>query len=200
MSSEQTDNPDAPEMSARTIGRAAKSFHLSRSALLYYDRIGLLSPSVRLENGYRLYSPEDMRRLGKICEFRRAGLKLRDIQCALGANETGLQKVLNHRLLELAHEIEDLEKQQRFILGILKSEQLLGKSPRLNREVWKSVLKECGFSGDDMNRWHHHFEVVSPVGHQAFLEFLGLPESEIERIRSKSAGTGRRIEDSKPDP
>jgi DNA-binding transcriptional MerR regulator len=39
-----------------TIGQAAKHANLSRSTLLYYDRIGLLRPSGRSRAGYRLYN------------------------------------------------------------------------------------------------------------------------------------------------
>ncbi len=38
-----------------TIGRLARRFGLSRSTLLYYDSIGLLSPSTRSAKDYRLY-------------------------------------------------------------------------------------------------------------------------------------------------
>jgi len=44
------------------IRELAGLFGLSRSTLLYYDRIGLLSPSARSESGYRLYSAADRER------------------------------------------------------------------------------------------------------------------------------------------
>ncbi|HPW52681.1 MAG TPA: MerR family DNA-binding transcriptional regulator, partial [Spirochaetota bacterium] len=39
-----------------TIGKLAKKYGISRSAILYYDSEGLLKPDQRLSNGYRLYS------------------------------------------------------------------------------------------------------------------------------------------------
>jgi hypothetical protein len=43
-----------------TIGRLAERFGLSRSTLLYYDSIELLSPSARSDANYRLYSLESL--------------------------------------------------------------------------------------------------------------------------------------------
>ena len=43
-----------------------------------------------------------------------------------------------------------------------------------------------------MSRWHVEFERLSPEAHQDFLEFLGLEDDEIARIRgwSRSPDTG----------
>ncbi|HJW09434.1 MAG TPA: MerR family transcriptional regulator, partial [Holophagaceae bacterium] len=59
---------------ARSISALARAFGLSRSALLHYDRVGLLRPARRSAKGYRVYSEADARRLEDICTLRRAGL------------------------------------------------------------------------------------------------------------------------------
>ena len=41
------------------ITELAREFGLSRSTLLYYNRIGLLRPAGRSMAGYRLYSTKD---------------------------------------------------------------------------------------------------------------------------------------------
>jgi hypothetical protein len=51
-----------------TIGQLARKHGLSRSTLLYYDRIGLLSPTSRSAAGYRRYGPTEVDRLTRICE------------------------------------------------------------------------------------------------------------------------------------
>jgi hypothetical protein len=38
-----------------------------------------------------------------------------------------------------------------------------------------------------MEKWHRLFEQENPVGHQSFLEWLGLPADRISEIRAKSA-------------
>jgi len=67
-----------------TIGQVAKRCSLSRTALIYYDTIGLLQPSGRSLSNYRLYSHEDLNKLDKIILFRSAGLSLDSIYCVGG--------------------------------------------------------------------------------------------------------------------
>jgi len=53
-----------------TVGRLGELCGISRSTLLYYDSLGLLSPSGRSPSGYRLYSEADRARLERILAFR----------------------------------------------------------------------------------------------------------------------------------
>lgn len=66
-----------------TIGQLSKAFGLSRSTLLYYDKIGLLMPSARTSAGYRSYSEEDRKRLEQICLYRETGISLEDMKIIL---------------------------------------------------------------------------------------------------------------------
>ncbi|EKD38479.1 MAG: transcriptional regulator, MerR family, partial [uncultured bacterium] len=59
-------------MTSLTVGRLARKFGLSRSTLLYYDAIGLLSPAGHIQGEYRLYGPSEEGRLEQICRYRRA--------------------------------------------------------------------------------------------------------------------------------
>lgn len=167
-----------------TVGRLAKKFGLSRTALLYYDRIGLLSPSGRSPAGYRLYSDGDAAKLEQINTYRAAGLSLEDIKRILDAPETDLASILERRLLELNGEIEDLRAQQRLIVGLLKSDHLRDQVGVMNRQTWVSLLSASGFSAEDMRQWHVAFERHAPDRHKKFLEFLCFSDAEIQAIRS----------------
>ena len=68
---------------AVSIGRLAQRFGLSRSTLLYYDSIGLLTPSERTPANYRIYSDKDIRRMEQIAVYREAGLPLQTIGAML---------------------------------------------------------------------------------------------------------------------
>ena len=63
-----------------TISALAKAAGLSRSTLLYYDRLGLLKPSGRSRTGYRQYSPSDRERLALICPYRQMGIPLKEMK------------------------------------------------------------------------------------------------------------------------
>jgi MerR-like DNA binding protein len=49
-----------------TVGVVAELTGVSVRTLHHYDEIGLLRPSGRNAAGYRLYSPEDLRRLQRV--------------------------------------------------------------------------------------------------------------------------------------
>ena len=72
-------------MKTYSISKLAREFVLSRSTLLYYDRLGLLPPSGRTGAGYRCYTDKDYRRLERICRFREAGLTLKEIRAVLSS-------------------------------------------------------------------------------------------------------------------
>ena len=70
-------------MKTYSISQLARACGLSRSTLLYYDRLGLLKPSGRTGSGYRYYSKAEQKRLQRIGHFRQAGLTLKQIRAVL---------------------------------------------------------------------------------------------------------------------
>ena len=62
------------------IGEFAKLTGLSVPTLRYYDQIGLLSPEVKLMNGYRLYAGRQMFQTQFISNMKSVGLSLEDIR------------------------------------------------------------------------------------------------------------------------
>src|SRR5262245_6574486 len=108
-----------------SVSRLGKRFGLSRSTLLYYDRIGLLSPSSRSRVGYRLYGERDVSRLESICRYRAVGLSLKQIRDLLGGASSRSIELLEARLDQLNGEIERLREQQRIIVRLLANRKKL---------------------------------------------------------------------------
>ncbi len=54
----------------------------------------------------------------------------------------------------------------------------------MNKENWVLLFKEIGLDEAAMTKWHRAFEVRYPLGHQSFLEWLNIDESEISQIRA----------------
>lgn len=50
-------------------------------------------------------------------------------------------------------------------------------------EAWKRRFRAVGLDEEGMMRWHALFEQEDPQGHQAFLEWLGIPAEHILGIR-----------------
>lgn len=168
-----------------TISQLARRFGLSRSTLLYYDSIGLLSPSLRSRANYRLYSETDVERMELIDLYRQAGLALKDIGRVLDSDQ-GAAKLLGERLRTLGEEIRALRRQQQTIVDLLRNEAALRETRSLDKQRWVAILRATGLSDDDMCRWHVEFERLSPAAHQDFLESLGLEDDEIASIREGS--------------
>src|SRR5580704_7702573 len=61
----------------------SKLTHISVQTLHHYDRIDLLKPSVRLPNGYRLYSEKDLLKLQQIIALKFFGFELAQIKTLL---------------------------------------------------------------------------------------------------------------------
>jgi DNA-binding transcriptional MerR regulator len=169
-----------------TISQLAKRFGLSRSTLLYYDSIGLLSPSRRSEANYRLYSQADVDRMELIDVYRQAGLPLADIARILSADESVLTELLAARLRALNQDIQERRRQQKMIVGLLKNDLALRETRSMDKDGWIAILRATGLSEEDMRRWHVEFERLSPEAHQDFLESLGIGDHEIAHIRGWS--------------
>jgi DNA-binding transcriptional MerR regulator len=70
------------------IGEVCQRSGLTQRALHYYDEIGLLVPSERLNGGQRLYTAADLERIERIKNLKRLlGLSLSEIKRMLDADE-----------------------------------------------------------------------------------------------------------------
>lgn len=169
-----------------TISKLGKTFGLSRSTLLYYDRIGLLRPSGRTAAGYRLYGAENLDRLAKIAELRTAGMPLEAVKRVLEAN-TPLAEALERQLLSINRQLADLRAQQRVVMSLLQSPAMERRAKAMSKAAWTRMFRAIGMSDEDMRQWHTSFEETMPDAHQDFLESLGLDAAEVRRIREWSA-------------
>jgi DNA-binding transcriptional MerR regulator len=168
------------------IGALARRHGLSRSTLLYYERIGLLRADARGANGYRRYGPEGEIRLARTLELRAAGLALAEVRAAIEAR-TPLAALLEARICAIGAAMAALRAQQAAVLALQRATREPGRV--LNKEAWSGLLRSAGLSDEDMHRWHEDFEARLPEAHAEFLAFLGLGAEEVARIRawSKSA-------------
>ena len=169
-----------------TIGQVAKKYGLSRSTLIYYDNIGILTPSGRSESNYRLYSDNDLKKMDRMMLFRSAGLSLDSIPSLLDKKGDDLNSSLEHRLSSINSEIQGLRNQQKVILNILENESAIKGSRVITKETWVSLLKAAGLDEDGMKNWHVEFEKTSQEAHQDFLESIGIEKDEIISIREWS--------------
>lgn len=170
-------------MKTYTISRLARAFGLSRSALLYYDHLGLLAPSGRTCSGYRYYSKKEYYRLERICQFRGAGLTVKEIREVLSSGGKPGAKLLDKRMRETAARIVDLKNQQRVLAGMFSRIASGSTSGPVDVALWVDMLEAAGMDEKARKRWHTEFERRAPDAHNEFLLSLGIPPEEVAKIR-----------------
>jgi DNA-binding transcriptional MerR regulator len=168
------------------ISELARTCGLSRSALLHYDRLGLLRPSGRTGSGYRYYTEAEQRCLERIGHFRQAGLTLKQIRAILSSGGKPGAKLLEERLRQTTENIVGLKNQQRLLAGMLRQVATGKRPPTVDVKLWVKMLRAAGMDEAGMHRWHSEFERRAPAGHQEFLLSLGLPRNEVEEARRLS--------------
>lgn len=98
------------------IGQAARMTGLTVKALRYYEAAGILARPPRSEGGYRLYGPEEIRRLMLIKQARAMGftrdqarelVELVDAGCC-PAVRPGIRALIEEKLRHLDERLQDL--------------------------------------------------------------------------------------------
>lgn len=135
-----------------TISELATSVGLSRSTLLYYEKLGLLRAR-RQHNGYRHYSDADRQRLVLLQQLQAAGLSLKECQACLDGKID--RDRLRQRFAALRSELETKNRALCLLTALLGEgslrewhESIEQQAPDLHRQ-W---LITQGFSSDEASR------------------------------------------------
>ena len=94
---------------------------LSIHTLRYYERVGLLEPVRRKDNGHRCYDDEDLRRLRFIKRMRATGMPIREMLDYIALYRQGESTRPERREMLLAHrervqaQLDDLHETLAFI-------------------------------------------------------------------------------------
>lgn len=94
----------------KTVHEVSAQTGVSIRTLQYYDQIGLLSPSMRTEAGYRLYDETALERLQQILLFRELEFPLDEIRRILSAPDFDRAQALTQQIELLTLKKERLER------------------------------------------------------------------------------------------
>lgn len=136
------------------ISELAEIVGLSRSTLLYYEKIGLIT-SKRQANGYRQYTELDVQKLRLLLQLQSGGLTLKECQDCMEAKID--RKQLTQRLNALDAEIMQKEKARALLAA------LLGMG--------------------SMRAWHQTLESQAPEAHLNWLMKQGFSEKQALRLK-----------------
>jgi MerR family transcriptional regulator, redox-sensitive transcriptional activator SoxR len=120
------------------IGQVAEQAGLRKSAIRYYEEIGLLPEPERI-SGQRVYDPSILRRLALIDVSQRAGLSLVEIRELVDAGSAPVSEQLQELAAKKLPEVEALIVRAEAMRDWLKTAQGCGCE----------TIDECGlFDGD----------------------------------------------------
>ena len=94
---------------AKTVHEVAKLTGITARTLHYYDKIGLLKPSIITEAKYRQYTDDDLTRLQEILFFREVGFALKEIKELLDSPHYVRSEALERHVLILEAQKERIE-------------------------------------------------------------------------------------------
>ncbi|QRG70052.1 MerR family transcriptional regulator [Brevibacillus choshinensis] len=137
-----------------TAGEFAKLCNVNKQTLFYYDKIGLFSPEIVADSGYRFYSYEQLEVFTGISVLKEMDMPLNDIKTFLeNRNPQNLLELLETKQKEAQIKIERLSYLKKYLAT--KSE---------------IVLESMNASEDSV------LYVTLPEEYYIFSEYLGNPE------------------------
>lgn len=94
-----------------TTGELSKACHILRKTLLFYDKLGLITPEVVLDNGYRYYKRAQLFLLELVVTLRNLDVPITRIQTYLSnRSPANYQQLLIEQQNHIQQEIERLEQ------------------------------------------------------------------------------------------
>ncbi|PRS09713.1 BltR family transcriptional regulator [Bacillus atrophaeus] len=110
-----------------TTGEFAKLCHVKKQTLFHYDEIGLLSPEIKKENGYRYYSYNQFELFQVIGLFKEVGVPLKRIKQLLkDKTPEDIVALLKEKSFEIENKIKKFKHLQTIIQTKVKlTEQAL---------------------------------------------------------------------------
>jgi len=106
------------------IGQAAQQSNVSAKTIRYYESIGLVSPALRTESGYRTYDEKDVQTLRFIHHARNLGFSVKDVSMLLDLWRDQERASADVKALAIAHiaavdrKIEELQRMRETLLDL----------------------------------------------------------------------------------
>lgn len=119
------------------INEVCKRCGLTKKAIEYYEEQGLIHPQTT-ENGYRLFSEDDVTQLNKIAVLRGLEISVSDIKTVLAENDhLSFQNICDKKELE----ISDIQEKQQLLYTLARNQNWENARAQLKQlETKRSIL------------------------------------------------------------
>jgi DNA-binding transcriptional MerR regulator len=164
------------------IGQLASQTGLTVRTLHHYDAIGLLRPSGRAENGYRMYNRADVARLHQIQALRRLGLSLEETGAVLAGENSSIGAIVAQQVEQLNSQIEHATLLRDRLLR-LQEDFAADAEPDL--QEWLATLElmsifDKHLTPEEAERWRSHSRDTRRAEAQVWKALL----TEVQRLKS----------------
>jgi MerR family mercuric resistance operon transcriptional regulator len=108
-----------------TISQLARAAGIPTSTVRYYERVGLVYPTRRADNNYRVYTRDTRQRIHFIRAAQATGLTLDDVRTLLALRDGEMvlcqevQPLIAKRLGEVSQRLEEMRHIQRILTSML---------------------------------------------------------------------------------
>jgi MerR family transcriptional regulator, Zn(II)-responsive regulator of zntA len=140
------------------IGELAKACKVKADTLRFYEKSGLITPSIRNESGYRLYGEQDRRRLEFIIRSKSVGFSLAEIGELLDLDthkaEVTCQEVKAVADAKLAQVEEKIAELMRFRRNLRELSEICCGEPRSAEYCAILEVLESGAPGQHEHHAH----------------------------------------------
>ena len=108
-----------------TIGQMARAAGVPTTTLRYYERAGLVRPTTRADNQYRLYTEQTLQIIRFIRAAQAAGFTLDDVRTLLALHSGDMalckdvQPLIAKRLAEVSQRLKEMRHMQRLLQSFL---------------------------------------------------------------------------------
>lgn len=132
-----------------SIGQVSKLFGISSDTLRYYDKIGILKPTINSENNYRYYNLHDLENLTIILDIKSLGVALNKIKNSLESeNLNSYRDLLKEQEILIDKKLEKLLILKTHLSNSSKTLDLIADfKNQYNLENLKSTIKSYTLLG-----------------------------------------------------
>ena len=144
------------------IGEISKLYNISSDILRHYEKIGLIVPDIRDENGYRYYSQKQIWKLNNIRNLRNLGVGLKEIiKFKEDRILVKMKEVINFQLIKIEEKLKKFSELKKELEEKKKNIEYFEDFQEYEKPVLKEIDKRYILykKGNFHEEWEIDFEL-----------------------------------------